>query len=927
MSEYSKMTLEDAKELLKRIKKEIYRRSGMDEEGNPLLDEQLRHFNLPILDAPDDSLFDIGYTDDVIRALNGSPIINTLINIGDFKDLRTVNEYDPIPQAFDIDEIKSILTQLESEPYDSAYTSCRSACTGLCINNCTSSCSGGCENSCSMCSSQCSGMCSTECTGCSVSCGTDCGVSCGTSCASDSSACAGCSSGCVSCTGCSETCTSSCTGCNTTCYTGCNGGLSSYATADSCTENNCSSGCGNKSSSTPAIKTTYGISLYNDEKIYGISKTDLKGNGTFTLPDFDVGSLDPYKLYSYDSSVKDHYWSDGYVLMNPPKDPSKYWYIEKYVYGKLVETVRVNLGSGTTFGSVDSGVTGDTFFAWSIDSTSTTRTFYPTRTYKNTDSNVKKYLDSENTLKIYAIYSYSEQTETTASISSANGVSQSVTVKLAGTVKFTGYYRYYKYGVSNGSGSLISESYGSFTTGTNNTYAKINGSELSLSLSKNATITRSVNVGDTISIMGYTKTDSNVSSSGNGTSTNWVYSISCTYPAYKTTTKYRVEYETDDTDTSEDNNSNEPQWIANASITGGVAKLVENVFYPEDTLYYANSDSDYENYVALGRKATRNDRLTSAVTPYWTSCTKYHLSSDISSTTDILSVGSPYTIDQNTNAIITAVKNGNKLEGYDPKVWSVKIDDVCIKLPYAGVLPQGSVIEVTGDASIIFKIKRTVLPKKSCTIDTTKGKHALDLRCWCTEYDVKYNLETETMSFTLGDRKACSLIDNEYAKCEITTLGGINAIPISTINMSVESHLILGADEKYHGYLYEIEVEYHAIPEAFVNSIKSLDFYRTYGMSSLKGDVTLVDTDEYTIITNVDLTEYRSDKQSSPDGSYYEYQFTIPEDIDSDIIGFQGINSNTDPDITVVYKPGQTYSLFCNQHIVLKAIRESDNNG
>ena len=69
MSEYSKMTLEDAKNLLKRIKKEIYRRSGMDEEGNPLLDENLRHFNLPILDAPDDSLFDIGYTDDVIRAL------------------------------------------------------------------------------------------------------------------------------------------------------------------------------------------------------------------------------------------------------------------------------------------------------------------------------------------------------------------------------------------------------------------------------------------------------------------------------------------------------------------------------------------------------------------------------------------------------------------------------------------------------------------------------------------------------------------------------------------------------------------------------------------------------------------------------------------------------------------------------------------
>lgn len=93
------------------------------------------------------------------------------------------------------------------------------------------------------------------------------------------------------------------------------------------------------------------------------------------------------------------------------KDPTKYWYIEKYVYGKLKETVEVPLGTGTTFKAIDSGYSDDTFYGWSINSTSTKRTFNATTTYKNTTTNVKKYLDDENTLKIYAIYKYSESHE------------------------------------------------------------------------------------------------------------------------------------------------------------------------------------------------------------------------------------------------------------------------------------------------------------------------------------------------------------------------------------------------------------------------------------------------------------------------------------------------------------------------------------
>ena len=88
------------------------------------------------------------------------------------------------------------------------------------------------------------------------------------------------------------------------------------------------------------------------------------------------------------------------------KDPSKYWYVEKYVYGELKETVEVPLGTGTKFTAIESGYDDDMFYGWSKTSTSTTRTFNTTTSYKNTTTTVKNLLDSENTLKIYAVYSY-----------------------------------------------------------------------------------------------------------------------------------------------------------------------------------------------------------------------------------------------------------------------------------------------------------------------------------------------------------------------------------------------------------------------------------------------------------------------------------------------------------------------------------------
>ncbi len=101
------------------------------------------------------------------------------------------------------------------------------------------------------------------------------------------------------------------------------------------------------------------------------------------------------------------------------KDPSKYWYVEKYVYGELKETVEVPLGTGTKFTGIESGYEDDWFEGWSKSSTSTTRTFNITTTYKNTTTAVKNLLDSDNTIKLYGVYRYN--TRTTKSSSSMSG--------------------------------------------------------------------------------------------------------------------------------------------------------------------------------------------------------------------------------------------------------------------------------------------------------------------------------------------------------------------------------------------------------------------------------------------------------------------------------------------------------------------------
>ena len=209
------------------------------------------------------------------------------------------------------------------------------------------------------------------------------------------------------------------------------------------------------------------------------------------------------------------------------KDPSTYWYVEKYVYGVLKETVEVKLGSGTTFGTMDSGFDDDEFYGWSVDSTSTTRKFNATSTYKNTTTNVKNNLDDENTLKIYAIYKYVDDYD----ISTDTVTSGSVTVAQSGSANFSGNTQKIVIPTS-GSSTITTSSLTLNISNSSKAYAKIDDSNVygTLPFSKDVTI------GQVIKTSGETQTGT--SAPGN---TIYVYTVACTVPHYVSTTKYRVE--------------------------------------------------------------------------------------------------------------------------------------------------------------------------------------------------------------------------------------------------------------------------------------------------------------------------------------------------------------------------------------------------
>lgn len=141
------------------------------------------------------------------------------------------------------------------------------------------------------------------------------------------------------------------------------------------------------------------------------------------------------------------------------KDPSKYWYVEKYVYGVLKDTVEIPLGTGIKFTGIESGYDDDWFEGWSKSSTSTARTFNITTTYKNTTTTIKNLLDSDNTIKLYGVYRYSKITTKAKSDdvsppATANGLPNSayafLIAKEAGTIIVSGYVTREQAYMSNG---------------------------------------------------------------------------------------------------------------------------------------------------------------------------------------------------------------------------------------------------------------------------------------------------------------------------------------------------------------------------------------------------------------------------------------------------------------------------------------------
>lgn len=215
------------------------------------------------------------------------------------------------------------------------------------------------------------------------------------------------------------------------------------------------------------------------------------------------------------------------------KDPTKYWYIEKYVYGVLKETLEIPLGTGTTFSSIASGYSDDTFYGWSVSSTSTTRTFTATTSYSNTTTAVKNALDSENTLKIYAIYSYPSVETIHSFIESRDSTAYSITFQSDGTAIFYGFHSTASPGAMSGTTTTLN------SNGTA-PYAKIGSTYVTGTLNstrngKTVTgtyITKNVTSGQKVTVLGI--------SVGDQSGFQYMDLIGCVYKYTGTTTKYRV---------------------------------------------------------------------------------------------------------------------------------------------------------------------------------------------------------------------------------------------------------------------------------------------------------------------------------------------------------------------------------------------------
>lgn len=234
------------------------------------------------------------------------------------------------------------------------------------------------------------------------------------------------------------------------------------------------------------------------------------------------------------------------------KDPSKYWYVEKYVYGELKETIEVPLKTSTKFTAIKSGYLDDLFHGWSINSASTTITFNDTSSYVNTNSNVKKYFDSNNTIKLYAVYAYSTVTITTDNASvagsndTANIVATGIFIATAdGTIDVYGNTTKATQTIVNGSTTKTDTTYGNVSIDI--TDADDVKTTVSVNIKTGSKKTNAIKTGDVISYTVIGKMLKSVNQ-GNGTVTidSAYISFNSSVPLYdlKSSPKYRVESHT-----------------------------------------------------------------------------------------------------------------------------------------------------------------------------------------------------------------------------------------------------------------------------------------------------------------------------------------------------------------------------------------------
>lgn len=124
------MTAEQVIELKEKLKAELARRNGVGSVAE--------------LAGPEYDFLENPKPGQPITADQGKKIIDLLIQICDYKDLRYVRAGDTIPEAFDVEllDLVEALSKEEATGYISESTSCNAACTGLCTGSCTVACNG-----------------------------------------------------------------------------------------------------------------------------------------------------------------------------------------------------------------------------------------------------------------------------------------------------------------------------------------------------------------------------------------------------------------------------------------------------------------------------------------------------------------------------------------------------------------------------------------------------------------------------------------------------------------------------------------------------------------------------------------------------------------------------------------------------------------